>query len=40
MVSGLSAASSRAARRAWAWPASVSGMSVLPWKRFSRFQAV
>lgn len=40
MASGFSAASSRAARRAWATPVSVSSMSVEPWKRRSRFQEV
>ncbi|MBP2582134.1 hypothetical protein J3A78_002612 [Streptomyces sp. PvR006] len=40
MASGFSAASSLAARRAWATPASVSSMSVEPWKRRSRFQEV
>lgn len=40
MASGLRAASSRAARCACDRPASVSGMSVLPWKRPSRFQEV
>ncbi len=40
IASGRSAASSLAARRAWARPVSVSGMSVEPWKRPSRFHAV
>jgi hypothetical protein len=38
--SGRSAASSRAARSACAWPVSSSGMSVCPWKRRSAFQIV
>ncbi|ALC23252.1 hypothetical protein RKD30_002423 [Streptomyces pristinaespiralis] len=40
IASGFSDASSRAERRAWATPASVSSMSVEPWKRRSRFHAV
>ncbi|MDH6131641.1 hypothetical protein P3T37_001015 [Kitasatospora sp. MAA4] len=38
--SGLSPASSRADRLACATPVSVSAMSVLPWKRDSRFHDV
>lgn len=40
MACGFSEASSRAALRACPTPASVSSMSVEPWKRRSRFQAV
>ncbi len=40
IASGLREASSRAARRAWAIPVSVSAISVVPWKRRSRFQEV
>lgn len=40
IASGLSEASSRADRRAWATPVSVSSMSVEPWKRRSRFHEV
>ncbi|MBB4923182.1 hypothetical protein FHR34_002175 [Kitasatospora kifunensis] len=38
--SGRRPASSLAARLAWSRPTSVSGMSVLPWNRDSRFQEV
>ncbi len=34
------AASRRAARSAWAWPVSSSGMSLWPWKRRSAFHVV
>lgn len=40
IASGFSEASSRAARRAWARPVSVSSMSVEPWNRRSRFHEV
>ena len=38
--SGRSAASSRAARSAWAWPVPSSGMSLCPWNRRSAFHTV
>lgn len=40
IASGFSEASSRADLRACATPDSVSSMSVVPWKRRSRFHAV